>query len=336
LHCGERLEKGVIPEVSDRESRWIGRARWAYHRRVDLRQLEAFLTVATELHFGRAAQKLHMSQPHLSEIVRRLESEVGTPLLTRTTRSVALTEAGVELVGRARGILEQVAAARAAVRRVADGEGGRVRLAIAPPVAPALAPHLAVALHDEAPQVELIIRRMWLPELKRAIPDGEADVVITCGRTPDPAGIISDVLCAEPLMIGVRRDHRLAGANAVRLEDLSKETLGLHSDALFPEWASALRQVLKAAGISPPIVELAGSDLSACRWSEQREVDWILTTAAISGVSTNTPLLPPSPPRYVPYTLQWCPLRASTVAVGRFVNLAFTVDPPQGWVREPH
>ncbi len=68
---------------------------------MELRQLEAFVVVASELHFGRAAEQLHMGQPTLSETIRRLERELGTPLFARTTRRVALTAAGTELVGHA-------------------------------------------------------------------------------------------------------------------------------------------------------------------------------------------------------------------------------------------
>jgi Bacterial regulatory helix-turn-helix protein, lysR family len=84
---------------------------------VELRQLEAFVAVATELHFGRAAERLHMAAPTLSELIRRLERELGTPLFTRTTRRVALTSAGAELLTRSKGILDEIAAADAAVRR---------------------------------------------------------------------------------------------------------------------------------------------------------------------------------------------------------------------------
>ena len=90
------------------------------------------MAVATELHFGRAAERLRIAQPTLSELVQRLERDVGTPLLTRTTRRVALTGAGFELLGRAKVILDDVAAANAAVRRVASGEAGTVRLGITP------------------------------------------------------------------------------------------------------------------------------------------------------------------------------------------------------------
>ena len=89
---------------------------------MELRQLEAFVAVATELHFGRAAERLHIAPPTLSELIRRLERELGTPLFTRTTRQVALTSAGAELLTRAKVILDEAAAAKAAIRRVADGE----------------------------------------------------------------------------------------------------------------------------------------------------------------------------------------------------------------------
>jgi DNA-binding transcriptional LysR family regulator len=178
---------------------------------------------------------------------------------------------------------------------------------------------------------------MWLPDLERAIGDvdGEIDVAITCGLVSDLPGITSEVFCAEPLVVGLRADHRLAGHDAVDLSDLSVETLGTPSDALFPAWSMALGQVLQAAGVSPPTVELADTDLSACRWSAQPEVDWILTTTAISGREMTAPLRPVAPTQLVPYTLHWCPIRAATAAVGRFVHLALSVDVPAGWVTQP-
>lgn len=193
--------------------------------------MEAFVAVATELHFGRAADTLRIGQPTLSDLIRRLEREVGAPLLTRTTRRVALTQAGIELFGRAKVILDDVEGAAAAIRRLADGDAGTVRLGITPPVAPVLSPHLTAALGRAAPDVRLEVQRMWLPDLERAIAEGAVDVAITCG----PAAV----------------------------------------------------------------------------------------------------LRPVSPPQFLPYTLQWCPIRATTVAVGRFVHLALSVDVPAGWVSQP-
>ncbi|WP_158090673.1 LysR family transcriptional regulator [Mycobacterium saskatchewanense] len=302
---------------------------------MELRQLEAFVAVATELHFGRAAQKLHMGQPTLSDLVRRLEREVGASLLTRTTRRVALTAAGAELLKRAKVILDEVASASAAVHRLADGEAGTVRVGITPPVAPVLAPHLAAALREEAPDVDLVVRRMWLHDVERAVADGAVDVAITCGIVPDPPGVVGEVFCGEPLLVGVRPNHPLAECDSVPLAALADQTLGIHSEALFPAWTLAQRQALAAAGVSPPTVELADSDLSACHWEAQADVDWILTTASIAGADMTTPIRPASPTQLVPYTLQWNPDRATTAAVGRFVHLALTVEMPSGWVTQP-
>jgi DNA-binding transcriptional LysR family regulator len=302
---------------------------------MELRQLEAFVAVATELHFGRAAQRLHMGQPTLSELVRRLEREVGTPLLTRTTRRVALTGAGVELLGRAKVILDDVAAATAAVRRIAHGDAGTVRLGITPPVAPVLAPHLRDALAVQAHEVELSVTRMWLPDLARAVADGGIDVAITCGLVTDPPGVVSEVFCGEPLLAGLRSDHRLADRDAVALADLARDRLGIPSDALFPAWALAQRQALDAAGVAPPTVVLDATDLSAASWPVQREVDWILMIASLTAAPADTVVRPVSPAQLVPYTLQWNPDRAQTAAVARFVHLALTVDPPPGWLTQP-
>jgi DNA-binding transcriptional LysR family regulator len=301
---------------------------------VELRQLEAFVVVADELHFGRAAQRLHLGQPTLSDLIRRLERELGAPLFTRTTRRVVVTEAGAELLGRAKDILEEVAGARAAVQRLVGGDAGTVRLAVTPPVAPVLAPHLIAAFAGEAPDVDVVVRRMWLPELRRSIPDGHADVAITCGLLPEVPGLVNEVFCAEPLLVGLRPTHRLARSGPVALSDLRDETLGLHNDELFPAWTLAQRQVLESAGLAPPTVELDDIDLSAGRWSAQADVDWILTTAAISGGVCTDPLLPVAPPTYLPYTLQWCPIRAATAAVGRFVQSVLSTGVPAGWIEQ--
>lgn len=302
---------------------------------MELRQLEAFVAVATELHFGRAAQKLHVGQPTVSELVQRLEREMGAPLLTRTTRRVAVTSAGNELLGRAKVILDEVAAAAAAVRRLTQGDAGTVRLGITPTVAPVLAPHLATALQADVPEVELDVRRMWLTDLDRAVAEGRVDVAITCGLVPDRPGVVGEVFCGERLLVGLRADHRLATRDAVALADLAGETLGIHSETLFPAWALAQRQALEAAVVSPPTVELADFDLSAGRWTAQPDVGWILKTASIVGAEVTDTIRPVIPSQFVPYTLQWNPARAPTAAISRFVHLALTTDVPSGWVTQP-
>ncbi len=301
---------------------------------MELRQLEAFVAVATELHFGRAAERLSIGQPTLSDLVRRLERELGAPLLTRTTRKVALTAAGQELLGRSKLILDEVASAAAAVRRTARGDTGTVRVAITPPVAPVLAPHLRGAAGEHLPDVAVAVQRMWLPDLTRALTEGTVDVAITCARLPDAPGVVNTVFCSEPLLVGLRPDHRLAGDDEVALEDLTQSRLAVPSETLFPALALAQRQALDSVGLSPPTVILDTTDLSASGWTTQSEATWILLTASL-GTPPGTTVRPIIPALTVPYTLQWSPERADTGAVARFVRLALTHDVPPGWHLEP-
>jgi DNA-binding transcriptional LysR family regulator len=298
---------------------------------MELRQLEAFLAVATELHFGLAAQKLFIGQPTLSDLIRRLERELGTPLLIRTTRRVTLTEAGTELLRHAKKILDEVDAATASVHRIAHGEGGTVRVGMTPPVAPVLAPYLRSAFGQVAPGVELVWSQLWLPSLISSVADGNIDVAITCALIDEPDGLASEVFCAEPLLVGLRPGHRFAGQERLRLADLAGDRLGATADTLFPAWALAQRQALAAAGIDPPRTQLAMTDLAATGWQDQPDIDWIMLTGSLAAGHTSTVICQVDPPHDVPFTLQWNPGRTRSPAVARFVEHALTTGPPPGW-----
>lgn len=302
---------------------------------VELRELEAFVAVATELHFGRAAEKLHIGQPTLSDLIRRLERELGTPLLTRTTRVVALTEAGSELLRYSTSILRDVAAAGVAVRRIAGGDGGTVRVGLTPPVAPILAPHLRESFAEVAPAVEVVETQMWLPSLVRAVADGDVDVAITCGAMPDRDGVVNEVFCSEPLLVGLRPQHRCAGASAVALSALSHDVLGATAPALFPAWAVVQDRALQEAGVAPPQVPLAVPDLAATGWMDQPELDWIMLIGSLARGHAATAVRPVTPTYDVVFTLQWNPTRVQTPAVARFVSHALAVAPPAGWSTGP-
>lgn len=302
---------------------------------MELRQLEAFVAVAGELHFGRAAEKLHVGQPTVSALVQRLERELGIPLMVRTTRRVALTGAGAEFLCRAKRILDDVNSAYAAAHRLAKGQEGTVKLGVTPPVMPVLAPHLVSAMATQAPGVQILVQPMWLPDLKRAVADGTVDVAVTCALVPDPPGVKGKVFCGEPLLVSVRPGHHLAHGPAIRLADLSGETCGVHNAALFPAWALAQSQALESVGVRPPTAELNETDLFARRWTTQLEVDWVLTTASMLAPEATIPVWPVSPPQSVPYTLQLNTARAITPAVERFVHLALTIDSPRCWVTRP-
>jgi DNA-binding transcriptional LysR family regulator len=307
---------------------------------VELRQLEAFVAVARELHFGRAAARLQLGQPTLSDLVRRLERELGTPLLPRTPRRVALTEAGAVLLTRAEAVLRDVADAAEAVRAVASGEEGTVRVGFTPPAAPVLAPHVCAAFARTAPAVRVEQCQLWLPGLQQALRDGTVDVALTCGvRGDDPADDAADVethvFASEPLLVGLRPGHRLAAAPAVDLRDLAAERLGTTEPSLFPAWTASQRDALASAGVSPPVVSLRRTDLNAAGWLEQPDVDWVLLIGSLTGGHAGTVIRPVTPPQDVTFVLQWRPSHVRSPAVARFVASVLAGPLPEGWDTQP-
>ena len=116
---------------------------------------------------------------------------------------------------------------------------------------------------------------------------------------------------------------------------LAHDVLGAAPEALFPAWALTQRQQLEAAGIAPPTIELADTDLAAIRWADQPGIDWVLLIPSLAAAHTQTVFRPVAPRQLVPFTLQWNPSRVHTIAVARFVHCALAADLPPGWHTQP-
>ena len=144
---------------------------------MELRQLRYFVAVAEERHFGRAAERLHIAQPPLSQQIRRFEAELGEPLLYRTTRSVELSPAGEVLLERAREILAAVDSAIDDARRAARGEYGRLAIGFTGSSTYEMLPSLAAALRHELPGVMLDLRgELLTPAQVAQLIDGTLDL----------------------------------------------------------------------------------------------------------------------------------------------------------------
>ncbi|WP_226344166.1 LysR substrate-binding domain-containing protein [Agilicoccus flavus] len=190
---------------------------------MELRQVRYFVAVAEECHFGRAAKRLHMAQPPLSQQIRRLEDELGVVLLERTTRRVALTPAGERYLERCRRILADVEAAGQEAARVSAGEVGRVVVGVVGSATYAVLPSLARRLRADLPDIEVeFTSEMLTPDQVVALHEGSLDVVLM--RTPTPVGdLLVRVLRREPLVVAVPTGHALAERESLRLEDLRDE-----------------------------------------------------------------------------------------------------------------
>jgi DNA-binding transcriptional LysR family regulator len=206
---------------------------------MELRHLRYFVAVAEERHFGRAAARLHMAQPPLSQQIRRLESELGTLLLHRTTRSVELSPAGAVLLPRAREILALVDAAAEDARRAARGEYGRLAIGFTGSATYAMLPAVAGALRAALPGVLLDLRgEMLTPAQVAGLLDGTLDLGLLRPPVREPE-LDVEVLRSERLVAVLPQSHPLADAAAVPLEKLA--------DMPFVTYPSNFRSVLHDA-----------------------------------------------------------------------------------------
>lgn len=198
---------------------------------MELRHLRYFAAVADTRHFGRAAERLHLAQPALSQAVRQLEAELGTPLFTRTTRQVRLTPAGEFLQAEAARILEAVEESARGVRRIAEGRRGLVRISFTGSAAHTQLPPMARAVKRELPDVALEIHADQLtPTQVEGLLDGSLDLGVLRPPSGGLPGLDLHTITREPLVLAVAEDHRLATEPVVAMADLRAEPWVLFAD----------------------------------------------------------------------------------------------------------
>lgn len=224
---------------------------------MDLHQLEAFLAVAEELHFGRAAERLHIGQPPLSRTIKQLERDLGAQLFERTTRSVRLTTAGQALVGPAREVLDGCRLARSAVRAAGQGETGRVRLGFAGPSSYLLIGQLARLVRQRQPGIELSLQSVTYGlEALRLVIEGAMDLAIVRWGM-EPPGIASRVVAAEHYVLVVPEGHPLAARGEISMADCRNEPfVSLPADPGSSVRDAFIRACYEA-GFAPNIVQAA-------------------------------------------------------------------------------
>ncbi|NMM81998.1 LysR family transcriptional regulator [Acidovorax sp. SRB_14] len=185
------------------------------------RALLAFVAVAEELHFGRAAQRLHISQPPLSQQIRQFEEELGAALLVRTTRSVQLTPAGRLLLERARQLIAEAEAAQHAVQRTARGEAGHLTLGFTHSTVYRVLPDALQAYRTHYPAVALDLRQMTSDVLIDGVRSGRIDAaLVRLSPTMEGPDLASRVVARDPLVLALPVGHALADMERVPVEAL--------------------------------------------------------------------------------------------------------------------
>jgi DNA-binding transcriptional LysR family regulator len=224
---------------------------------MDLRDLEAFVAVAEELHFGRAAARLHMAQPPLSNRISQLERELHLQLFQRSTRIVSLTDAGTRLLTPARRALGQVVAVREMAKAISSGGEGVVRIGFAGASSQRAVPVLANAVRRTHPGVELVLQsQTYVYTAFDQLAAGDLDLAFVRVPVTHPelsyrVVEVEEVLCALP------EDHRMANQESVRLAELADDGfVSLPEDARSMLRATMYGMCL-TAGFPPRIVQVA-------------------------------------------------------------------------------
>jgi DNA-binding transcriptional LysR family regulator len=220
---------------------------------MELRHLRYFVAVAEELHFRRAAERLHVAQPAVSEQIRKLEDELGVRLLDRTQRNVSLTDAGAALLREARRVLDQAEAARSAVRNM-RGRPSVLRIGYVPASLPASVPRVLQRLAAAMPQVETTLEPGCALDLVEAVRDEKLDAAIVSLPTPTAGLRVTDLSNQRAIAV-FPVGHAQAVKSAVRLEQLAPKRIIVLPRAADRAFYDAVIAACRDAGVSPTLIE---------------------------------------------------------------------------------
>jgi len=224
---------------------------------MELRHLRYFVAVAEELHFGRAADRLHTSQSSLSQQVRNLETELKVDLLRRVKRHVELTPAGDRFLREARGILAAAERATGSAREAAREESRKIVIGISPETDWAFLGKALRLFGEHAPSVEVLFQNLTPGAQIEALRGGRIDIGFV-GLPIEAEGVVSEVTGRERLVAAIPQGHPMARNGRIRLRDLSKEAYTLWPRHLSPGRYDQLLAIFRRAGFGPPIAMEGG------------------------------------------------------------------------------
>lgn len=220
----------------------------------ELSQLRCFVAVAEELHFGRAAARLNMTQPPLSRQIQILERVLDVVLLERSNRTVKLTPAGQSFLAEARRLLKLAESAAMLAKRVANGKAGSINIGFTATSAYSYVPDLVAACRRELPDVEISLKEMVSGDQLKRLDSGEIDIGLL--RPPLPrGGLRSFRVTAEPLIAAVPSGHPLAEADQVELEALAGEPFIMYAPYEARYFHDLLVELFSRAGLVPNYVQ---------------------------------------------------------------------------------
>jgi DNA-binding transcriptional LysR family regulator len=221
---------------------------------MELRHLRYFRTVATELHFGRAAEKLHIAQPPLSKQIQQLETELGFELFTRTKRSVALTPAGQAFLIEVDQIFQQLDQAIDIGKKTSRGELGQISIGFVGSATYNILPMILQQFRDRYPCVHIELHELTTDRQLVWLHEGRIDVGLIRPPITDQ-NLASEVIFQESLIVALPINHYLATVASIELPSLATEPFILFPRQLAPGLYDPIISICQAAGFSPQVVQ---------------------------------------------------------------------------------
>ena len=219
---------------------------------MNLRSLRCFLAVAEELHFGRAAKRLNISQPPLSQHIKALEEELGAVLFNRTKRAVRITDAGSALLDEARRLVSQADGLRHIVQRADGGGSGYLRAGFITSSVFTDARRIYARLSRGVPGVTVMWQEMNSSEQTEALREGQIDIAFL-HAPPQHPGLESRLLVRDPMVMAVPEAHPVAGRRSASLADFAADDLVLPLRHMSPIFYDSIISAYHAAGLSPTV-----------------------------------------------------------------------------------
>jgi DNA-binding transcriptional LysR family regulator len=231
--------------------------------RLELRHLRYAVAVADTLHFGHAAERLHISQPPLSQQIRQLEEELGVQLFQRTKRHVQLTKPGEMFIQEARIILAQAEHAARVAERVGGGEAGQLIVAVAGPADSQFFIDVFRLFAKRHPTVRIALRNMSSAEQVDAIREGRIHAGFLVPPADDPA-LTTETVINQPIAIALANDHPLARRAYVPLSALAAERHIMFARHLGPHFFDAIVSACRESGFTLNVVHEVDNVHTAC------------------------------------------------------------------------
>ena len=230
--------------------------RMPYEDHIDLRKLRYFVAVAEELHFGRAAERLGMAQPPLTQQIQKLETALGCQLLSRKPRNTSLTEAGAVLLEEARRLLGGIAEAVERTRRAGRGETGHLTIGVPPSVMLSALPAVIRTFRRRFPEVKFTLRELSTSAIAEELGRGALDIGFL-RETQATGSLKAEFVYEEPVVAVLPATHPLAARPRLTLRHLAKEPFILFPRRLGEAFYSKLTSLCVEAGFTPQIVQEA-------------------------------------------------------------------------------